>query len=291
MRRLMAAVLLIASWLGWLANSARIQRQAIEEIHRPVIAPDGTWSGGIVRYAHHIDIRTASGSNPFGVPEARERATGIGGWMRQELGRDVFDEVAGIRFHATSRGKLEAAGRLPGLRVLEFRSSRAALEDGDKAIIGRLDRLEVLRPWYARLTEAGMSRLADLRCLKKLDFTSATIDEAGLRHLRNLPDLEVLDLGQCPIGGTGLRHLGSLTQVRRLYLTGCKLTDQDLGGLAGMTGLRDLYLPGCPIRDAGLVHLERMPALKSVDLRGTLVTGDGVARLKRARPRLGVRFP
>lgn len=290
---LMGFVVVIAGWLGWWVNSARVQRLAVAEIYRMTWRADGTGvGGGSVRYAKDVDAALAAGGDAFDT-----RFLGNGTrhtfweWLDRELGRDFVDEVAAVQIRTPTQAKLEALGRLPSLRYLEFKNPTSPLRDDDMPSLASLHRLQHLRIWGATLSDAGMAHLASLRRLEKLDLTFARIDEKVLRHLRGLPNLKVLLVGQSTIGGTGLRHLGALPQVQRVFFDGCKLEDADLAGLSGMTGLRDLYLPSVPIGDAGLVHLRRLPALKLVDLRNTRATQEGVDRLKRDVPGLVVRYP
>lgn len=277
---LMGVVLVIAVWLGWLANSARTQRLALAAL-RP---------GCSTRYAHHVDLMRSAGREVFSTDATRIVPWGFS-WLHREIGHDYFDDVAAVQVWQPTPAKLKAIGHLSRLRILEFKDPRTPLRDDDLTSLEGLDQLDTLRIWGADLTEHGIIRLSGLTSLEKLDLTFVTLDESSLRSLQRLPHLKTLILGQSSIGGSGLRHLGSLPQVQRLFLDGCDLQDDDLAGLVGMTGLQELYLPSVPIGDAALAHLRRIPSLKSVDLRATHVTKSGVDSLTQAKPTLRVRYP
>jgi len=76
-----------------------------------------------------------------------------------------------------------------------------------------------------KITDLGLTRLAPLTGLTRLNLSSCSITSTGLQHLAVLKKLEVLDLSYCNrITDEGLRFLKSLKWLTYLDLQGCVKT-------------------------------------------------------------------
>jgi Leucine-rich repeat (LRR) protein len=102
----------------------------------------------------------------------------------------------------------------------------------------------------ARVTDAGLAKLASLKRLKRLDVSGSAITASGLKHLSGLPverlslwnaaglndtagdtlamldSLQSLDLSYTAAGDQTLRGLAKLPRLRRLYVTNTKMTPE-----------------------------------------------------------------
>jgi formylglycine-generating enzyme required for sulfatase activity/serine/threonine protein kinase/Leucine-rich repeat (LRR) protein len=151
----------------------------------------------------------------------------------------------------------------------------------------------------------GLSHLAGLTNLVRIDLHNTTVTDAGLAHLNGLTNLRELVLFYCPeVNDACVAHLKDLTNLRWLDLNGTRVTDaglvhlkglQNLTFLAlhstrisgtgfvnlkGLTKLETFFLPGSQVDDKGLAHLEGLSNLRTLGLEGTRVTDAGLVHLK-----------
>lgn len=76
-----------------------------------------------------------------------------------------------------------------------------------------------------KITDLGLSRLAALPLLTRLNLSSCNITNQGIPHLAALKKLEYLDLSYCNrISDEGLRELKPLNRLTFLDLQGCVKT-------------------------------------------------------------------
>jgi hypothetical protein len=254
LRAVLVFILLFAIWLGWLANRARDQREAVAAVQR---------SGGWV----HYDYEFVNGKL------ARGRSLWTPRWLRR-LGDEhfqyvrqvslVYDDSTGKRF---DNGNVEACdlvlarvSRLPGLKVLLLKETQAT--DQGLRHVGSMTGLEELFIWDAKaVTDSGVAQLAALKNLRNVHLSNSQITDDGLILLSRLPGVE------------------------ELSLQGNRFTDNGLARLAGQERLKRLHigLGHGRITDAGLVHLKDFQNLEVLDLQNTQITVHGLKQLSGLR--------
>ena len=276
-RGLIIFVLLVAGWMGWVANSARIQRDAVATIRRA--------SGGVV-----YDWSYSGGE--FEANKAPEWPR----WLVDTLGEDYFGHAA----------KVILFGRMTPDDALSARDKRqitAAL-----AQLGHLDRLVEL---YVEGTEAdddalvGLKQLTGLRRLslngskitdpsllekltqlEHLGLLGTPVSDTFLAQLKGLTRLKTLDLGGTHITDAGLLHLESFSSLEELNLNETRVTDAGLAYLRRLPSLNGLGLAGTRVSDIGLMHLKALPGLQGLNVSNTLVTEAGVHQLQLMLPKI-----
>jgi hypothetical protein len=250
-RGLIIIVLLVGGWLGWVARSERIQREAVAAI---------LGAGGWVVYDSKSTYMGPAHANPItGQPHA------------------ALDAISANYFHHVSSAGLPAeisdrdlahVGRLPALVSLV------------------LDGRNLTDAGLAHLT--GLTNLSDLTFSHPDFIIPIQITDAGLAHLNGLRNLSKLSLHCTQVTGTGLDHLKGLAKLSNLDLSNSRVTDAGVAHLKGMNNLTALNLNGCRITDAGLVHLKDLRNLSVLYISFTRVTNDGERALAQALPGLSI---
>jgi Leucine-rich repeat (LRR) protein len=136
----------------------------------------------------------------------------------------------------------------------------------------------------AKLTDAGLARIAEVPQLEVLNVRGSSITDAGLEKLAKLEKLRWLQASTTAITDDGLRHLGKIKSLQYLDLRITRITDAGLIHLAALPALEHLSLDSTPLTDEGLQHLHGLKSLKVLSIRGTNVTAEGVAELKATLP-------
>lgn len=116
-----------------------------------------------------------------------------------------------------------------------------------------------------QLTDLGLSKLARLRNLRRLNVSGARLNPAGLKALQELPQLEHLSLWNCSA-----------------------LNDDAAEMLAAIPTLINLDLSYTPISDQGLQRLAHLPKLKALYLTETKVTPEAVSAFRQKHPAIFV---
>ncbi len=178
-------------------------------------------------------------------------------WMNHGIIERVLVDRAGILPQKADR--LFAA--VPGLRVLEFRDSRAVFSgNGWKDISYTID-------------IAGVVALRHLRQIGELILSSLRLNGEQVRAIASSPNLEnltSLDLGYNAFGPRGAQLLArstTLGRLRTLNLAGCQLGDEGVVALAGsahLSRLTSLELRGNAISAAGAAALAGSPHLQDL---------------------------
>ncbi len=147
-----------------------------------------------------------------------------------------------------SDADLDALDSLPHLRWLKL---PGPVGDEGASMIARRRELEILNLPDARLTDAGLRRLATLDRLTLLRFGSPNVTDAGLASLRGLDRLRFLHLMSVPVTDAGLDDVAAISSLESFYLDGGHATDAGLSRL--LTRRSDLHfhkdqrhLPGDP---------------------------------------------
>ncbi len=294
MRGLVLAVLLMGSWLGWLARNVRVERQTVAAIEQ---------AGGLVSYDLAPTDKTGNSSNP--KPGAQR-------WLANAIGADYFANPRGVTFKDKGTDKeLALVGRLStvvtvtfadaditdtglahleGMRNLrELRiSGSSRITDAGLATLEGMTGLSTLSLFGTQVTDEGLSHLNGLTNLVTLELSLTQITDSGWDHLEGLTNLRELDLSGTATGDAGLAHVSALGNLAKLSVFGTKVTDSGLSHLGRLMSLSELDLRLTKVTDAGLTHLNNLTKLSKLDLRFTNVTSDGTQDLERALPRLNI---
>jgi hypothetical protein len=205
---------------------------------------------------------------PEEVVEAWKEAGAEVGWVGGRKGSGV----------SLFREKPFGAGDLPAFRISAWKR-------------GVLEALPVPTVPFAldlsssKVTDAGLTELAGLKSLKRLNLGDTKVTDAGLKELAGLKGLRELDLYDTAVTGTGLKDLAGLKSLRELFLGFTKVTDTGLKGLAaGFKNLQMLALNYTKVTDAGLKELAGLKSLQGLNLARTAVTDAGVEELEKALP-------
>ena len=112
-----------------------------------------------------------------------------------------------------------------------------------------------------KVSDLGLSKIAKIKKLRRLDFSGAQLTPAGIRVLRGLPQLERLSLWYC-----------------------VKLDDSAAETLAAIPSLTNLDISYTSIGDQGLARLAALPRLKYLYLTQTQVTAAAGQAFKKVQP-------
>lgn len=254
LRTFFIVVTLVCVWVGWEANRARRQGEAVREVER---------LGGVVHFDHQYDEKGSFQSD-------REPYAPV--WLREALGEEHFRHV--VVLDLSYGGPRSGANRITNERLALI----AGLPDLTTLELGR----------ELGITDEGLVHLRRLKKLKTLYLYNTSVEGSGLRHLRGLEKLENLNLLGTPLSDEGLCHLAELPRLRSLVLSGTRITDDGLKELGSLRSLRDLQLNDADITDAGLEHLKRLSAATSISVHRTHVTAKAVSQLQESLPKCTV---
>lgn len=109
-----------------------------------------------------------------------------------------------------------------------------------------------------RITDLGLSKLAKLKKLRRLDLSGAAVTSAGLRTLAQLPDLERLNLWNVKgIDDSAAGHLAALSKLAILDLSDTAVSDDMLGRLGKLPALKRLYVSETNVTAAGVAAFQQ----------------------------------
>lgn len=129
---------------------------------------------------------------------------------------------------------------------------KAAIEDAQLAELKGLTDLRRINLPESQISDAGLAVIAkEVPQLELLRIGSPKITDAGLTTVAQMKKLRFLHLIEVPITDAGLKHLEPMTWLESFYLDGGKATDEGLSAL--ITALPELHfhldqqhLPGDP---------------------------------------------
>ena len=193
-RGLIVMVLVIGVWLGWLAHSARIRREAVAAILK---------AGGSVAYDwEYVDGNVTRGRKPW-APE----------WLVDLIGVDYFGHVTvaliGTRSTVTEAVMLEV-GRMTQLQDLIL--SNTSVGDTGLVHLSRLRKLTSLHLSGTQITNAGLASISGLTSLSALGLSRTQVTDAGLEHLTELTKLEFTVSGSTAQGRSN-DHCGPFVPI------------------------------------------------------------------------------
>ena len=174
LRSLLALVLFLGGWLGWMVHHARVQREAVAAIER---------AGGDVLY----DWQWKDNAPIHGRPWAPR-------WLVDRVGIDYFGHVTRIdlvhRRRPEGESVLSYVGRLGRLQELCIQTS--SISDADLAHVTRLKDLRRLILYRTQVTDTGLEYLKGLTRLNELVLTRTQVTDDGVRKLQEaLPKLRI----------------------------------------------------------------------------------------------------
>jgi formylglycine-generating enzyme required for sulfatase activity len=203
------------------------------------------------------------------------------------LGGAVSVHVKGVDRDVRAGGKLpteafelrriDLSSNLPGGNPAV---NRALKDDGLSHLAG-LTNLVRLDLHNTTVTDAGLAHLKGLTNLSELWlFGCAGVSDAGLAHLKDLTNLRNLDLNVPRVTDAGLVHLKGLKNLTSLNLMSTQVTGAGFAHLKGLTKLENFALAYSQVDDKGLAHLEGLSNVGWLSLEGTRVTDLGLVHLK-----------
>lgn len=182
--------------------------------------------------------------------------------------------------------------RIPGLEA------RGQMTDAVLERISRLDHVTTLDLSGSRaVTDRGLSHLARMPQLERIDLSGCTISDRGLEVLRELRELKAFRMyHQRGITDVGVANLAPCTKLKFVTVMGTATGDGLIRALTGKTELRHVET-GNLVTDEGLSLFHEFPVFKTwrndevstslsdysaepnhLMVRGSL-TDDGMARL------------
>jgi hypothetical protein len=298
-RGMLALVLVLGLWLGWVVHEARQQRQAVAAVEQ---------FGGWVHYDYEFvpgPVAVPRGNNLWATTWGKltpGRSPWAPTWLRRTLGDEYFRDLAHVSLfvdiqkgeaHADPYNKgpadavLEKLGSQTGIRTLQIGGQQAT--DAGMRHVGRMAGLEELIIFPAHeITDAGLAHLGGLKNLRVVLITNSKMTDEGLRHLGGLTGVEQLMLDGQSFSDRGLAYLKGLTRLRRLSLGRGRheITDAGLASLKGLRDLESLDLSGTRVTDLGLEQLRGLERLKEIAVEGTSITKEGRDRFRASMPNL-----
>jgi hypothetical protein len=234
-RGLLILVLLVGGWFGWLAQTARTQREAVAAVLK---------AHGAIRY----DWQGAS----FASREPAQPMTTR--WLARTIGQDYLHSVVLVALPA----RLFMSPPNDGIRPFE----RA---DFVMAQLKRLTKLSALHLTGSDVRDSGLSHLEGLTELSELHLGYTQTTDSAIAHVRGLENLSDLNLRGTRITDAGMSHLSGLSKLSALDLVGTRITDAGLAHLTSLSNLKTLEVGDTHVTDAGARELQKaLPNLKII---------------------------
>ncbi len=230
-RGLIVLVLVIGAWLGWLARSALIQRDAVAAI---------TKAGGSAFYEEDIRGPTPANGRPANWVD----------FIRTRIDRNYFSNVVFVQ------------GFDPAQR---FDGKAASTDDGLFVHISHLKHVTTLNLMGNTVTDSTFARLKNLPSVETLMLQHTAISDSGLASLEGMHNLRYLLISSFGITDKGLEHVRGLNSLTTLSLEDSLISDAGMVHLLKLTKLSGLVINHTQVTDAGIEELKRaLPNLKIV---------------------------
>ena len=130
----------------------------------------------------------------------------------------------------------------------------------------------------------GLSNMAGLTKLKTLNLPNAKISNKGMVHLRNLKEVRSLVLTAATIDDAGIQNLAGMSKLQILNLSNTGITDAALATIGKLISLNKLFLNRTNITDASVPHITKLTGLQRLDITGTNITESGKQQIGNAIP-------
>lgn len=133
-----------------------------------------------------------------------------------------------------------------------------------------------LELWRTKVGDASLVWLSNTR-IRHLGVGCTKVTDAGMSTVADFQELQSLDISRTRVTDRGLRFLCEADQLRRLDLVDTKVTSRGLPFLRSLP-LRSLSL-NANLDESGVSTLARLPALKHLAITGKVATWRPLARL------------
>lgn len=182
----------------------------------------------------------------------------------------------------------------PGLEHLtalesleEIYLSATIVDDDAVSVLTKFPRLRKLRLARTNITDAALASLSSCGQLEELDLSEiSTLTDAGMSSLAALKSLKKLNLWRVQISDTGALALAPLTRLQWLNLDNTKLSDAGLPVLKDMNQLTFLHLGSTQITATAAPALFHLKSLKDLKITRTALAASesAVADLRKELP-------
>lgn len=150
--------------------------------------------------------------------------------------------------------------------------------------VGEMGGLHELCLDLTKITDAGMTPVANLKHLQVLECRHTQIGDAALVPIGTLPELYRLNLDGTRVTSAGMKSLTRLSFLRVLDLTGTRIDNEGMTYVAKLPHLHTLYVSQTTVGDAGLEKLVGMPRPNAnVIANQTRVTERGASLLRQRK--------
>lgn len=180
-------------------------------------------------------------------------------------------------------------GKVTGFRCKrDFDGLTIPLNPGDLTTIGRNSEIRDLFLEQSGVTDPMLYELPLLTGLETLRLSGTRITDDGLSVLANFPNLKSFWLLETDIQGPGLSHLRHIRHVTNLKIQ-TRQGDEILQYLAALEELKNLAI-NAPLTDRGMEILATLPKLESLALVDIDVSRSGIASLAASSSLTSLRF-
>ena len=135
---------------------------------------------------------------------------------------------------------VERLGKLSKLEYLDL-NWQPGITDRGLAVVQQMPRLSTLNLMSTSVTDKGLTYLRQLPIVG-LFMSGTKVTDGGMTTLAEVRSLEQLDLSVTSIGDEGVAQLASLPKLRMLALQKTALTDRGLKHLATIRSLQTLHV-------------------------------------------------
>jgi hypothetical protein len=249
----LAAITALAVCLGIIVERAHRQRAAVAAIRS---------AGGTVYYPRDREIQSA-------VMDPAEMARGslrpaVRDWVESHLGVDFVDRPTHFNINVNFLlGKFDFESEPTDATLSYLRG----LEPKNLALKS------------TEFTDAGLTRLCNIRSLEDFRLHAPKVTDDGLHWLKDAHELKRLNLATTGVTNATPAAIAEDRGLTDLCLAETNISDIGLQYLSELKNLRSLYLADTRISGAGLRHLEGLRALVTLTLTGTDVDDAGLATL------------
>jgi hypothetical protein len=296
-RALLALILVIGLWLGWVVHKARQQREAVAALQK---------FGGFVHYDWEFingPVKVPQGNSIWMPSWGKFRPKSkpwAPAWLRRAAGDECFQSIAHVSLYVDLKKQfadaswvnmgpaddaLRKLGTQKSVRTLQIGGNQVT--DENLAYVGQMTGLEELNiAWGFPLTDKGFSKLGGLKRLRIFYLDHSAMTDASLEAIGKMTSLEELNIAGNGFSDQGLAHLRGLTRLKSLSLGEGKhkITDAGLKSLLQSKSLEDLDIRGWQVSDEGIASCRELKQLKSLRIGLSKEQSDRQMRLQAMLP-------